>query len=114
MDTPSTPSTQRTQDQQIQQPSSETTKPITPPPIIIYQVRDYDTILNYLNTKLVHNYKITLQNIGDFKLNVDTANHYRTASKMLTEAQFKWSTYENKPDPQGLSRSFITPVNLNK
>jgi len=27
---------------------------------------------------------------------VDTADLYRTASKMLTEAQFKWSTYENK------------------
>jgi hypothetical protein len=49
MDTSSTPSTQTTQDQQIQQPSSETTKPIKPPPIIIYQVRDYDTIFNYLN-----------------------------------------------------------------
>jgi PAX-interacting protein 1 len=30
------------------------------------------------------------------KLNVDTEEHYRTASKMLNEAQFIWSTYENK------------------
>jgi len=96
MDTPPTPSTQPIQEQQLQQPSSETTNPIKPPPIIIYQVRDYDTIFNYLNTKLVHNYKITLQNNGDLKLNVDTADHYRTASKMLTEAQFRWFTYENK------------------
>jgi len=64
--------------------------------VIIYQVRDYDTIYSYLNTKLEDNYKITLLNNGDLKLNVDTADLYQTASKMLTEAQFKWSTYENK------------------
>jgi hypothetical protein len=88
----STPLTQSTQEQS----SIEKTKPIKPPPIIIYQVRDYDTIFNYLNKKLVHNFKITLQNNGDLKLNVDSADHYRTASKILTEVQFKWSTYENK------------------
>jgi hypothetical protein len=96
MDTSSTSSTQPTQDQPKKQPTGETAKPIIPPPIIIYQVRDYETIYSYLNTKLDHNYKITLLNNGDLKLNVDTADLYRTASNMLTEAQFKWSTYENK------------------
>jgi hypothetical protein len=105
-------STQPPQDQPIQQPSSEAAKPIKPPPIIIYQVRDYDAIYRYLNTKLDHNYKITLLNNGDLKLNVDTSDLY---SKMLTEAQFKWSTYENKPDSCGsFSRSFILQVNLKK
>jgi hypothetical protein len=66
-----------------------------PPPIIIYQVRDYD-IYNYLNTKLERKYRITLLNSGDLKLNVVTAEHYRTASQMLNEAQFMWPTYENK------------------
>jgi hypothetical protein len=80
----------------MQQLSSEAAKPIKPPPILIYQVHDYDSIYNYLNMKLDHNYKITLLNNGDLKLNVDTADLYRTALKMLTEAQFKWSTYENK------------------
>jgi hypothetical protein len=81
-----------------------------PPPIIIYQVRDYDAIYSYLNTKLDHNYKITLLNNGDLKLNVDTADLFRTASKMLRP-----NTKINKPDPYGsLSRSFIVHVNLNK
>jgi hypothetical protein len=95
-DTSSTSSTQPTQDQPKQRPTGEAAKPIKPPSIIIYQVSDYETIYSYLNTKLDHNYKIALLNNGDLKLNVDTAYLYRTASKMLTEAQFKWSTYENK------------------
>ena len=77
----------------MQQSSGEATKSMKPPPIIIYQVRDYDTIYRYFNTKLELKYKITLPNNGDHKLNVDTEDHYRTASKMLTEAQFLWSTY---------------------
>jgi DNA-binding response OmpR family regulator len=96
MDISSTSSTQPTQDQPMQQPSSEAAKPIEPPPIIINQVGDYNAIYSYLNTKLDHNYKIILLNNGDLKLNVDTAYLYRTASKMLTEAQFKLCTYENK------------------
>jgi hypothetical protein len=27
---------------------------------------------------------------------VETENHYRTASKMLKETKFSWSSYENK------------------
>ena len=80
----------------MQQPCGGATKTMKPPPIIIYQVRDYDTIYRYLNTTLELNFKITLLNNGDLKLNVDPEEHYRTASKMLTEAQFLWSTYENK------------------
>ena len=44
METSSTSSTQPPQDQPMQQPSSEGTKATKPPPIIIYQVRDYDAI----------------------------------------------------------------------
>jgi tRNA splicing ligase len=29
-------------------------------------------------------------------LNVETEDHYRTASKVLNEAKFTWSSYENK------------------
>jgi hypothetical protein len=116
METSSTSSTQPLQDQPMQQPNSEAGKSIKPPPIIIYQVRDYDAIYSYLNTKLDHNYKITLLNNGDLKLNVDTADLCLTASKMLTEAQFKWSTYENKQTRSiwVLSRSCIVHVNVNK
>ena len=85
-----------TSEQPMQQPSGGAIKTMKPPPIIIYQVRDYDTIYKYLNTTLELNFKITLLNNGDLKLNVDPEEHYRTASKMLTEAQFLWSTYENK------------------
>jgi len=92
------PSTSKhvTSEQPMQQSSGEATKSMKPPPIIIYQLRDYNTIYRYLNTKLELRYKITLLNNGDLKLNVDTEDHYRTASKMLTEAQFLWSTHENK------------------
>ena len=77
----------------MQQSSGEATKSMKPPPIIIYQVRDYDTIYRYLNTKLELKYKITLLNNGDLKLNVNTEDHSRTVSKMLTEVQILWSTY---------------------
>jgi len=96
MDTSSNTTKQANPDQPMQQPNSEAAKPMKPPPIIIHQVRDYDIIYRYLNTKLEHKYKITLLNNGDLKLNVDTEDLYRTASKMLTEVQFIWSTYENK------------------
>jgi TFIIF-interacting CTD phosphatase-like protein len=111
MDTSSNTSKQANPEQPMQQSNCEAAKPMKPPPIIIYQVRDYDIIYRYLNTKLEHKYKITLLNNGDLKLNVDTEDLYRTASKMSTEAQFIWSTYENKPDSYGsLSRSFIVHV----
>jgi hypothetical protein len=79
-----------------QRPDHTAVKNPKPPPIIIYQVRDYNVIYKYLSTKLEQKYRITLLNSGDLKLNVDTEEHYRMASKMLNEAQFIWSTYENK------------------
>jgi TolA-binding protein len=89
---------QSSSEQHQQQPKHEAAKSPKLPPIIIYQVRVYDIIyyIYYLNTKLEQNYIITLLNSGDLKLIVDTEDHYRTASKMLNEAQFILSTYENK------------------
>jgi hypothetical protein len=112
MDTSCNAPKQPNSEQRQQQPQHEVAKSMKPPPIIIYQVRDYEIIYNYLNTKLERKYRITLLNSGDLKLNVITAEHYRTASQMLKEAQFMWSTYENKKlDPYGSwSRSFITHV----
>jgi hypothetical protein len=89
-------SKQPTSAERQQRPDQAAVKTPKPPPIIIYQVRDYDVIYKYLNTKLEQKYRITLLNSGDLKLNVDTEEHYRTASMMLNEAQFIWSTYENK------------------
>jgi len=87
---------QSTSAQHQQRPDQTAAKNPKPPPIIIYQVRDYDVVYKYLNTKLEQKCRITLQNSGDLKLNVDTEEHYRMASMMLNEAQFIWSTYENK------------------
>jgi hypothetical protein len=96
MDTSSNTPKQANPEQPMQQSNCEAAKPMKPPPIIFYQVRDYDIIYRYLNKKLEYKYKITLLNNGDLKLNVDNEDLYRTASKMLTEAQFIRSTYENK------------------
>ena len=83
-------------DQRQHQPKYAAEEIIKPPPIIIYQVRNYDIVYNYLNTKFEQCYKIALLNRGDLKLNVETEDHYRTASKMLNEAKYTWSSYENK------------------
>jgi hypothetical protein len=80
--TPKQPSSEQCQ----QQSQHEMAKSMKPRPIIIYQVRDYDIIYNYLNTKLERKYRITLLNSGDLKLSVHSAEHYRTASQMLYEA----------------------------
>jgi len=56
-------------------------------------------LYNYLNTKLEQKYRITFLKSGDLKLNVNTEEQNRTASKKLNEAQFIWSTYENKLRP---------------
>jgi len=90
MDTSFTLTQQPNSEQQQQQPKHAAAKTIKPPQIIIYQVRDYDIVQNYLNRKLEQCYKITLLNSGD--LNVETEDHYRTASKMLNEAKFTWSS----------------------
>jgi hypothetical protein len=92
MDTSSNTSKQANPEQPMQQTNCEAAKPMKPPPIIFHQVRDYDIIYRYLNKKLGHKYKITLLNNGDLKFNVDNEDLYRTASKMLTEAEFIWST----------------------
>jgi hypothetical protein len=89
-------SKQSTSAQRQQRPDQAAVKNPKPSPIIIHEVRDYDVVYNYLNTKLEQKYMITLLNSGDLKLNVDTEEHYRTASKMLNEAQFPRSMYENK------------------
>ena len=52
METSPSTSQHVTSEQPMQQSSGEATKTMKPPPIIIYQVRDYDTIYRYLNTKL--------------------------------------------------------------
>jgi hypothetical protein len=112
MDTSPSTSKQTNSEHPMQQPNCEAAKPMKPPPIIIHQVRDYDIIYRYLNTKLEHKYKVTLLNNGDLKLNVDTEDLYRTASKMLMRhSSYGPPTKINKPDPYGLlSRNFIVHV----
>lgn len=84
------------QQRQQKQPELPIKKVPKPPPIMIYQVEDYEYVYKFLNRKLENCYKVTLMNNGILKMNVDTEEHYRVATEMLNEAKFNWSSYENK------------------
>lgn len=66
-----------------------------PPPIIISEVANYDSLLSYLESEQIQA-KINVRNNKNIKLNVATQMDYRKITKDFTIKGISWYTYENK------------------
>lgn len=69
-------------------------KAALPPPIIVSQVKDYDSLKQAL-TNNNFNFKATMLNNDQIKLNVDDENTYRELTLFLSNGH-QWHTYEDK------------------
>lgn len=73
---------------------------IRPPPIIISQVKNYDTLYNDLKEKEI-TFKAFLLNNEQVKINVENTNEYRKLTKILNDSIYPIPMKTNR---QGLSK----------
>lgn len=73
---------------------------IRPPPIIISQVKNYDTLYNDLKEKEI-TFKASLLNNEQVKINVENTNEYRKLTKILNDSIYPIPMKTNR---QGLSK----------
>lgn len=74
-------------------------KPPLPPPIVVENVKDYQKFYDLLLTSLTGDLFIAkMLNGKSVKINANNADTYKTLTKLLTENNFLWYSYENKQD----------------
>lgn len=66
-----------------------------PPPIIVTQVRDYEDLRKNL-LAAQFNFKVTLLNNEEIKLNTMSIDDYRKVTALITSMGYRWHTYEVK------------------
>lgn len=70
-----------------------------PPPVIITNCNNYQSIRNILETNRIKFQAVAL-NSGDIKLNVPDSDSYRKLTKALNEENSTWYSYEDKQTRQ--------------
>lgn len=72
------------------------TRKSKPPPIIISEVKDYDSIREKLINELSLTFKTVMLNDGQIKLQVEDTDDYRKTTKYLNMGNYFWHSYEDK------------------
>lgn len=75
--------------------SLSSTKKLKPPPVIVSNLENYNTINNSLQSKQIK-FTNNLMNNKQLKINVETENDFRELTKFMNDSKFEWHTYENK------------------
>lgn len=65
-----------------------------PPPIVVENIKNFNTLHKMVNE--LNNAIIKIVNDKTFKINVQNENDYKTLSALLNENDYSWHTYENK------------------
>lgn len=73
----------------------ETAKIQKPPPVILSNVNDFNTVQNVMLSQNIK-YEVKLLNNKQLSINVNSDNDYRSLTKAINEAKFEWHSYENK------------------
>lgn len=74
---------------------AKTTKLVKPPPVIISNLTNYTQVNSYLSEANI-NYKASVLNNNQLKVNVESENQHRDLTKLLNHKKIEWHSYENK------------------
>lgn len=66
-----------------------------PPPVVLSQIKNYDTLQTELN-KNKFTFQATMMNNEQVKINVENAEQYKSLTRFLNENKYFWHSYENK------------------
>lgn len=76
----------------VEQPGSKMRRP---PPVVVSEVKDYNQLKTVLKNKNI-NFKTSMLNNNQIKINVENELDYRILTKTMNECNHQWHTYENK------------------
>jgi hypothetical protein len=66
-----------------------------PPPVIISNINNYSQLNTHLKSEKI-NYRTTMLNNNQVKVNVDNEWEYRALTKVVNNQKYQWHSYENK------------------
>lgn len=95
MDTSITPPQKNPTDSEKEKDQPKTKKVRQPPPIIVDGITNFKT-LHELVTKMTSGFQIKIINDNNIKINVPDGECYQALTKVLTDKEYSWYSYENK------------------